>query len=424
VDVVVGAHQYTYGGHYTITTTLYSQPGWIESNGSTVAPSPTATSSANVTGAAATGVAISSDTSETFNGVVAHYSGLGVTSLDGWTATIDWGNYGETVGILAMNASGGIDVSGSNKYAWAGSYDVTVTLNRPANDASGAAPALPVYDLATVTGTAPPPTVGISYYEPISVNFGGNTFTATSTAVTVSPAAKNFNYVAVPRGASNPSVASNVRTTDKSIKAAVNERFQGAVGVLRGVMSRVRKLVDLTGTIDWGDGSSSTATFKRLGRRTVAIEGSHLYSSASTYPIIVTAEQAPFADGNPTTGNSVPLPAIGATASVAARSPQRTGAGHDLVISATAGNSFAATLASLDLPALPPGAARGATIHWGDGSHSAGTIISTNAAYAITGSHVYHSRGQFAVSIDVWQKSHGKTERIARSNAKAIVTKP
>jgi hypothetical protein len=70
--------------------------------------------------------------------------------------------------------------------------------------------------------------------------------------------------------------------------------------------------------------------------------------------------------------------------------PQTTPAAY--AVSATVRNAFTATLGSTSLPALPDGATRGVTIHWGDGSHSAGTLTPSGDAFTITGRHRYRAR--------------------------------
>jgi hypothetical protein len=129
----------------------------------------------------------------------------------------------------------------------------------------------------------------------------------------------------------------------------------------------------------------------------------------------------PYVKGKPMAGNPLDMPAMGATASIAARSPSRSTIPGGLMISAIMGEPFAATLASVALAALPSGATRGVTLHWGDGSHSAGTLTPNGAAFDIAGSHLYHAHGKFHVLIDVWQKSHGRSTILTRLKATASV---
>ncbi len=83
---------------------------------------------------------------------------------------------------------------------------------------------------------------------------------------------------------------------------------------------------------------------------------------------------------------------------------------------------FTATLGTTGLPALPDGATRGVTIRWGDGSHSAGTLTPSGNAFTITGRHRYRARREFKVTIDVWQKLHGKLSNLTGFTTMAIVT--
>ena len=61
-----------------------------------------------------------------------------------------------------------------------------------------------------------------------------------------------------------------------------------------------------------------------------------------------------------------------------------------------------------------PGAATGykATIKWGDGTSSAGSIVSTGpGSFAVTGKHTYKSARQFPVTIAIKRLSNGTIKK-------------
>jgi hypothetical protein len=65
-----------------------------------------------------------------FTGTVASFTDSDAsTSAGDFTATIGWGNGAVTTGTVTANGSGGFDVSGTNTYARAGWYAVTITIH-------------------------------------------------------------------------------------------------------------------------------------------------------------------------------------------------------------------------------------------------------------------------------------------------------
>ena len=75
-----------------------------------------------------TGVAVNATAGQLFTGVVAHFTGVILSSLSSYSANIDWGDGHFTQGTIAPDGQGGVTVSGSNRYAQSGSYTVTTNL--------------------------------------------------------------------------------------------------------------------------------------------------------------------------------------------------------------------------------------------------------------------------------------------------------
>jgi serpin B len=173
------------------------------------------------------------------------------------------------------------------------------------------------------------------------------------------------------------------------------------------VVSHAKNLADLSGTVSWGDGSTSPVHFVRVGKDSIAIRGAHAYAEGGAYPITISTTQTPYANGKPTGAASAELtPLINTEALI---SPHPAKLPPMLKIAETTNVPFTATLATIDLPALPAAVTRSATIHWADGSQSAGTLTANGAAFDITATHTYTSAGEFHVVVDVWQKGHRKT---------------
>ena len=139
-------------------------------------------------------------------------------------------------------------------------------------------------------------------------------------------------------------------------------------------------------TIDWGDGSATsagTATANNSGGYSIA--GSHLYANSGFFEATYTVT----AGGNTVaSGNAVfkvteaPLKASG------------------LTISAVARTVFTGTVATLtDANTAEAAADFTATINWGDGSSSAGSVVRTSAGkFNVVGSHTYAKSGAFTVT--------------------------
>jgi hypothetical protein len=113
-------------------------------------------------------------------------------------------------------------------------------------------------------------------------------------------------------------IVANVKVSNLSIHGVATRKFHGRVGVLKGIVSHAPKLGDLSGTIDWGDGTSSRAIFRRLGGKVVAVVASHIYAHAGSYAVTVDMTQTPYAKGKPV-GDSMSMPAMHATAAIANR---------------------------------------------------------------------------------------------------------
>jgi hypothetical protein len=139
-------------------------------------------------------------------------------------------------------------------------------------------------------------------------------------------------------------------------------------------------------TISWGDGG--TSTFTSNGSTTVS--GSHTYAEEGSYPITVTVTQC----AQPPCPPPATTTATIADAALSASGPS---------FSATSGASFNGQVATFS-DADPGGSASdyGATINWGDGSSSAGTIgTSASGARAVDGSHTYAAPGSYTVSVSI-----------------------
>ena len=143
---------------------------------------------------------------------------------------------------------------------------------------------------------------------------------------------------------------------------------------------------DITATIDWGDGTTSAGTAG--SGPFFGITGDHIYAHAGTYDTSITVT-------DPT----------GFTTTVAGQAVVSDEAitGHGLPIAALrgvgVGQPIPATVATFtDSPIGLPAEDYSATIDWGDGTTSAGTILAVGPIY-VTGDHAYAADGTYTLSV-------------------------
>ncbi len=134
-------------------------------------------------------------------------------------------------------------------------------------------------------------------------------------------------------------------------------------------------------TINWGDGTSSQS-------QAGTFVGTHTYAVAKTYDGTVTYTN----DCGTGTHTNVPFDVKVQHGVVATGS----------AITATAGSPFGGKVASFTDATSGRGPADfAATINWGDGSSSAGTISGSTGSFAVNGSHTYSTPGTYQTTIAV-----------------------
>ncbi|HEY3567811.1 MAG TPA: hypothetical protein VGP73_07740 [Thermoanaerobaculia bacterium] len=163
---------------------------------------------------------------------------------------------------------------------------------------------------------------------------------------------------------------------------------------------------DFTATIDWGDATTSAGTVSG-GSGSFQVSGTHTYASTGTYPVMVT-----LSDDAPGTATAT----VTSTAMVAA--------GLSVVASGfttpegTAFNGQVATFSDADTSKTA--ADFTATIDWGDGTTSAGTVTGSSGSFQVSGQHTYADEGSFTFNVTVTEIGAGGAT--ASSSATATVT--
>lgn len=303
---------------------------------------------------AAAGVPFISATEGTqFSGLLAKFSDAdaGATAAD-FSATIDWGDGIMSTGTIAADPAGGFDVNGTHTYAEEGTDPIAISIkdNAGRNDTGGST--------AMASSSA-------HVADPVVVATGGFAFTAVEGAASSAQTVATFTD---PGGPEAPA--------------------------------------DYSATINWGDGISSVGTIA-LAAGTFSVTGSHTYveesasehANSNPYTITVTI------DHDATTPQVVTSSAHVSDPSVVASS-----AGTPVSIRA-GGNTGALTLATFTDPGGPEATTDySATINWGDGSTTAGTISASGQTFTVSSAgHTYAHTGTFSPVVTIHHESSATT---------------
>ena len=175
-------------------------------------------------------------------------------------------------------------------------------------------------------------------------------------------------------------------------------------------------------TIEWGDGHSSIGTASDMPgtdsqATTGSISGTHIYASHGNFTVTVTVTDSKGNAGS----DSLLVNDIPPTVTISPNQVQTVNQGSPLVVSATFND-----------PGFETGATAGnypATIDWGDGQTSQGTVQITQAGGTgtptlgtVTGSHFYADQGLYPVTVFVADDGGGVGQ--ATFNASVNFTTP
>lgn len=417
---VTGTNTYLEAGAYPITVTIDDLIG----------DSTTAHSTAHVADAALTahGVPISATEGTPFSGLVATFTDANpyATTAD-FSASITWGDGQSSVGTITPGGGGSFNVSGNNTYVKAGSYDVTVTILDVGGRNARATSVATVADAAlqatgeTITAPAGTPFTGVvatftdgnpfatSSDFTATIDWGDGTTTSgsvrsasgggfqvsgTHTYTQVETFAysvfiQDINGGQATAGGTANVAGSGIVATGVPIYTTEQARFSGPVATFTDSDPTVTA-GDFTITIDWGDGGTSAGTVTSSGSEFV-IDGTHVYTNPGTYSVTIYS-----ASGN---GDA-------ATTATVADAPL-TASGRSFNV--TAGERFGAVVATF----MDPGSngtvtPYTATIDWGDGDVTSGTVGLRNGVFGVWGRHQYAEAGLYTVSVYI-QDSGGST---------------
>jgi hypothetical protein len=345
---------------------------------------------------AVTGQNIQVTKGQQFSGTVAGFTDTDTSSAAGdFTATIDWGDGTRSTGTIAADSSGGFTVTGTHTYSatatsdegWGGGFFSFGRHGRgfgfggDSDDDSGA---------------------GGSYYL-VRVSITDNR--------TGERASDKSLATIAPTSATNPTL------TAANIQATAGQEFSGSVVTFTDT-NTAAAAGDFKATINWGDGTTSDGTVAADPNGGFDVTGTHSYTAGNAqsnaeeghghhhgngpqgagdraYVITVTVQ-------NTTDSSSSQAMAL---ARVTAAAPALTATRPALVLNA--GTAFSGTVTTVsDTNTSATAADLTATIKWGDGTTSDGTVTAgASGGFDVSGSHTYPAAGTYAVTVTVKDQS-------------------
>jgi hypothetical protein len=215
-------------------------------------------------------------------------------------------------------------------------------------------------------------------------------------------------------------VTTTASVSDPAPVVTAGKGFSATEGVTSGAQS-VATFTDpggpesdssaYTATVAWGDGNSSTATLANggivLGKdgQTFSVNLAHQYAEEGSYTITVSV-----------THDGVPSSPVTLTANVADNDSLSATGGS---LAGTYGTALTgvtvATFTDTDTGA--PASDFVATIDWGDGKTSSGTVSGSNGSFTVTGSHNYAGAGTYAINVTIADDDAGTAQAKASTTA-------
>jgi uncharacterized repeat protein (TIGR01451 family) len=369
-----------------------------------------------------TPVAISVAEGSVFAGPVATYNGACLPAA--CTETIAWGD-GTSTSATISGASGAETISGSHTYADEGGYVTTITVTDNGSPFVGGGTAT-VAEADTLTASSAPIStvegsavsgVIATFTDPNITNVAPD-FTATITwgdgstsSGVVAGGAGTFNVSGnhtfadeltgsysvtltedAPGTATSTATAALTVAEADSLSGGVAQMapvegaaFSGAVATFTD--TSVNNVAgDFTASITWGDGSSSAGTVTLLGG-SATVSGNHTYLEQGAYTLAATlSDDAP---GTATATASGTVNVADAALAGTGNPPHGT-AGVQLanVVVGTFTDQQKETLGSYS-----------ATIHWGDGTTSTGTVTDPPGTLHVSGTHTYANAGTYGMTV-------------------------
>ncbi len=185
---------------------------------------------------------------------------------------------------LSTDAAHGISYVGGAFTVTPATIAVTVT----GSQTYGGSPTFSYTATPGVTGTATCTTVnGGTSIAPTLTAGGSYTIDGTSCSGLSTDTSHSISYVG---GAFSVAQSDTLSGTSVAFSAVVGSAFSGSIANFTDT-NTARTSADFTASINWGDGSSSTAGTISGGSGTFAVSGAHTYTAPGTFSVSVTLTQ-------------------------------------------------------------------------------------------------------------------------------------
>jgi len=195
------------------------------------------------------------------------------------------------------------------------------------------------------------------------------------------------------------------KLTVKNIAATQNVRFSSQVATVSDAAATDPS--QLSATIDWGDGSSTSPGTVSVTNGTFTVSGSYTYTTAGSFTITVTVTDTTTKQTGKGTGTATVYPPVQV-------SGQSTPTTQNV--------QFSGPVATVSDAAATGPSQLSATIDWGDGSSTPQAMVSgANGTFTVSGSHTYTITGSFTITVTVTDTT---TKQIGSGTATAMVNPP
>ncbi len=214
--------------------------------------------------------------------------------------------------------------------------------------------------------------------------------------------------VLVPLAAGQALAADTLTVTGLSILPTEGQTFTGAVATFTDSNTGTSSSAFLA-QIDWGDGSTSPSTGITGSAGSFSVAGSHTYAEEGTHTISIIV-------GDMTVGGA---PNARGSGSATVAEGDVLSAPTLATIAALEGTAFSGTVATFtDSYTSNVASDFTATIGWGDGTTSSGTVIASSGIVSVSGIHTYADEGSYDASV----KLKDDTPGTATATASGTVT--
>jgi hypothetical protein len=431
-------------------------------NDATDSTSATAGSTANVgeSSLSITSIPISATEGTSFSGTVAIAGDFGSPNpASEFTATIDWGDGTTTAGAVSGSA-GTYTISGDHTYADEGNFNATVTFfenNNPTFPISNqdAVTVAEADNLNSGTGSAAPPgpegvssNYGFFFTDSgyptnstsdftATIDWGDGTTSAGSVVTGASVGLPQFPFAVLGThtyndegtftaiatitddspGTSSGTLTSSVPITEADTLAPAASQpsttlteGDGATSVPVAVFTDTgypnNSPSDFTATIDWGDATTTAGVVSSAGDGNFTVNGTHAYADEGAFTAAVTLTEDAPGTASATANNTVTV------------TEGDTLTPNSVTITPTEGTGFSGTVATFSDSFT--GNVAGdftATIDWGDGTTTAGTVSGGGGSFSVSGDHTYADEGAFTTTVTLTDDAPGTATATATGTA-------